>query len=464
MIKTRFAPSPTGALHIGSVRTALFSFLFAKANGGQFVLRIEDTDQQRSTKAYSDGILEAMAWLGLHADEGPIYQSDRINRYQEVAEQLLQADKAYRCTCTKERLEALRAKQTDNKEKPRYDGHCRTLNIQASDTPSVIRLKTPSTGAITFDDLVYGRIVVSNSELDDLVLIRTDGIPTYNFAVVVDDADMAITHVIRGEDHINNTPRQIHLYEALNWALPQFAHLPMILGEDGRKLSKRHGAVNVLEFREGGYLPEALLNDLVRLGWSHQDQEIFSLQDMIQHFNLKHVSRSPAIFNYDKLTWLNQHYIKTLPVEVVSTALAWQLQEMGIISDNTSLQPIVQALAERSKTLREMAEKSRCFLEDVVNYDPVAAEKQFQPALKPVFEALITQFTALVHWEKTALHGVIASVCETLSLGMGKVAQPLRVAITGSTQSPSIDETLMLVGKARTLARLKLVLERWLEG
>lgn len=458
--KTRFAPSPTGALHVGGVRTALFSFLFAKAQGGQFVLRIEDTDQERSTQANADAIIEAMNWLGLKADEGPVFQSQRIERYQEVISQLLSEGKAYRCTCSKERLDALREQQTQAKQKPRYDGHCRSLNLTA-EGPAVIRLKTPVTGAVSFDDLVYGNITVSNMELDDLVLMRTDGVPTYNFAVVVDDADMKITHVIRGDDHINNTPRQIHVYEALNWSLPQFAHLPMILGEDGKRLSKRHGAVNVLEFREAGFLPQALLNDLVRLGWSHQDQEIFSLEEMIKFFDWAHVSRSPAIFNYEKLNWLNQHYLKTLPVGEVAQALAWQFEALGVNVPATALESIVVAMMERAKTLREMAEKSRCYVEDEVSYDEAAVEKFLHSGLKEAFELLHAKFAALSTWDKASIHGVIEQVCEQLAVGMGKIAQPLRVVVTGGTSSPSIDETLVLVGKERTLGRLERVLGKW---
>jgi glutamyl-tRNA synthetase len=465
VIKTRFAPSPTGALHVGGVRTALFSFLFAKAQGGKFVLRIEDTDQERSTKAHADAIIEAMDWLGLHADEGPVFQSERMERYQTVLTQLLAEGKAYRCTCSTERLDALREQQTQAKQKPRYDGHCRSLNLSAEAGPAVIRLKTPLSGKVSFDDLVYGNITVSNTELDDLVLMRSDGVPTYNFAVVVDDADMQITHVIRGDDHINNTPRQIHVYQALNWSLPQFAHLPMILGEDGKRLSKRHGAVNVLEFREAGFLPEALLNDLVRLGWSHQDQEIFSLAEMIQYFDWAHVSRSPAIFNYEKLNWLNQHYLKTLPVTEVVNALTWQFNAMGIKVDSAvDLALIVQSMVDRAKTLREMAERSRCYVEDAVSYDDAAVEKFLHAGLKEAFELLLTQFQDLSTWDKSSIHGIIEHVCEQLSVGMGKVAQPLRVAVTGGTSSPSIDETLVLVGKQRTLERLQGVLDKWQEA
>lgn len=459
MIKTRFAPSPTGNLHVGSVRTALFSYLFAKAQGGTFILRIEDTDQTRSTQAHADAIIEAMDWLGLHADEAPIYQSQRHERYETVVNQLLDTGKAYRCVCTKERLEALRSDQLSKKEKPRYDGHCRHQQLASTTTPCVIRLKSPESGHVTFTDLVYGDITVANTELDDLVLMRSDGVATYNFAVVVDDADMQITHVIRGDDHINNTPRQIHLYEALGWTIPQFAHLPMILGDDGKRLSKRHGAVNVLEFREAGYLPEALLNYLVRLGWSHQDQEIFSLQEMASYFNFEHVSRSPACFNYDKLTWLNQHYLKSmLPSELIPT-LVWQLQQLNIDYDKQrDLGAVIQALAGRAKTMRELAESSRCYIQDQVIFDEEAVKKLFHAGLIEPFSKLLQCFEAMSDWQKEPIHQAIMDVCEACGLGMGKVAQPLRVVVTGGTQSPSIDETLCLIGKAWTVERLRRVI------
>lgn len=309
-VRTRFAPSPTGFLHVGGVRTALFSWLYAKRHHGEFILRIEDTDQERSTKESVRAILDGMAWLGMDYDEGPFYQTERYERYKQVAQQFLDEGKAYRCECSKERLEALRTEQLAAKEKPRYDGHCRDKNLPISDKPFVIRFKNPEQGTVTFHDEVYGEIHVANSELDDLILVRSDGHPTYNFAVVIDDIDMKITHVIRGDDHINNTPRQINLFQALKAPIPVFAHLPMILGEDGKRLSKRHGAVSVLQFKELGVLPHALLNYLVRLGWSHGDQEIFSIKEMIECFDLKNVSRGVSSFNYEKLYWLNQHYTK----------------------------------------------------------------------------------------------------------------------------------------------------------
>ncbi|HVT62677.1 MAG TPA: glutamate--tRNA ligase, partial [Legionellaceae bacterium] len=369
-VRTRFAPSPTGLLHIGGVRTALYSWLFARHHHGQFLLRIEDTDQERSTEMSVAAILDGMSWLGLDYDEPLVYQTQRYERYKTVIEQLLNEGKAYRCHCSAARLEALREKQMSEKLKPRYDGHCRDLNLGSTDEPYVVRFRNPKHGAVHFMDQVYGSITVNNEELDDLILIRSDGHPTYNFAVVIDDWDMRITHVIRGDDHINNTPRQINLYHALNAPIPIFAHLPMILGDDGKRLSKRHGAVSVLQFKEEGFLPHALLNYLVRLGWSHGDQEIFSLEQMIAAFDLSAVSRGVAGFNYDKLLWLNQHYMKHDPLSEVANALAFQFQQAGIdVSQGPSLEALVALQADRCKTLLEMCENSRYFYTEEVVYD-----------------------------------------------------------------------------------------------
>ena len=461
MIRTRFAPSPTGYLHVGGARTALYAWLFAKHHQGQFILRIEDTDSERSTEASVQAIIDGMAWLGLGADEGPYYQTQRYDRYDIVAKQLLDAGNAYRCTCSKERLEALREAQTLAKEKPRYDGKCRELNIAHTSEPHVIRFKNPKEGSVTFQDLVYGLIEVQNDELDDLILIRSDGHPTYNFAVVIDDWDMKISHVIRGDDHINNTPRQINLYLALDAPIPIFAHLPMILGEDGKRLSKRHGAVSVLEFKDKGYLPEALLNYLVRLGWSHGDQEIFSLDEMISTFDLGAVSRGVSTFNYDKLHWLNQHYEKTLPPAEVASALAWQFELKGIdTSFGPSLEAIVSVLAERSKTLEEMCEQSLYFYQDEISYDEDAVKKHLRPVVLEPLTALYDKLVALKDWHAAAIHECIESVCLAFDVGMGKVGQPLRVAVTGTGSSPAIDITLELIGKERTVTRLAVALEK----
>lgn len=455
-VRTRFAPSPTGFLHVGSVRTALFSWLYARKHQGQFILRIEDTDRERSTEASVAAILEGMHWLGLDADEGPIYQTDRYPRYEEIANQLLENGQAYRCTCSKERLEELRASQMANKEKPKYDGHCRDKNHTSQEVPFVVRFKTPKTGVVSFHDEVYGDIQVENVELDDLVLVRSDGHPTYNFAVVIDDWDMQITHVIRGDDHINNTPRQINLFKALGAPIPIFAHLPMILGEDGKRLSKRHGAVSVMQFKELGFLPHAVLNYLVRLGWSHQDQEIFSLKEMIKAFDLKHVSRGAASFNYEKLHWLNQHYQRADATDTVAKALSFHFEKAGIdISKGPLLEDLVRVQAERCKTLVEIRDVSLYFYEDAISYDENAVKKHLRPVVLEPLTALYQKLEALPKWEREALQQTINDISAEFDMNLAKIAQPLRVAVTGSGMSPSIDVTLALLGRPRTLSRLK---------
>ncbi len=454
-VRTRFAPSPTGLLHVGGVRTALYAWLYARHYQGEFVLRIEDTDSERSTKESVEAILAGLRWLGLHWDEGPVYQSQRYPRYRAVAEQLLATKQAYYCTCSKGRLDSLREAQLQAHEKPRYDGHCRELNLPLTAEPHVIRFKNPTLGEVTFHDAVYGEITVSNAELDDLILVRSDGHPTYNFAVVVDDWDMRITHVIRGDDHLNNTPRQINLYQALQAPIPVFAHLPMILGEDGKRLSKRHGAVSVLEFKALGILPPALLNYLVRLGWSHGDQEILDIDEMVALFNLDQVSRGVASFNYDKLYWLNQYYQKNADPSVVIEAMVWHFQQQGI--DDTqgpALNDLLAVQAERFKTLSDLVHHSRHFYEDELTYDENAVKKHLRPvALKPL-EALYAVFLSLTVWNKATLHQAVSDVCQQFELHLGQLAQPLRVAITGTSHSPPIDETLLLVGRERVLARL----------
>ncbi|WP_115707041.1 glutamate--tRNA ligase [Legionella sainthelensi] len=460
-VRTRFAPSPTGYLHVGGVRTALFSWLYAKRHGGEFVLRIEDTDQERSTQESVQAILDGMTWLGMDYDEGPFYQTKRYNRYNEVVQQLLNEGKAYRCECSKERLEALREAQIAAKEKPRYDGHCRNKNLPISDAPFVIRFKNPAQGTVSFHDQVYGEIHVANTELDDLILIRSDGHPTYNFAVVIDDIDMNITHVIRGDDHINNTPRQINLFQALNAPIPVFAHLPMILGEDGKRLSKRHGAVGVLQFKELGILPHALLNYLVRLGWSHGDQEIFSIDEMITSFDLKNVSRGVSSFNYEKLYWLNQHYQKNDPVEDVAEALHWHFEKEGIKLDKgPALIDLVPIQAERCKTLAEICQMSTYFYTDSIEYDEAAVKKHLRPVVFEPLSALYERFNAVESWEKEHLQECINDISAQFDINMGKIAQPLRVAVTGSGMSPPIDMTLMLLGKEKVLTRLAFALEQ----
>jgi glutamyl-tRNA synthetase len=460
-VRTRFAPSPTGFLHVGGVRTALFSWLYAKRHQGTFVLRIEDTDRERSTQESVQAIIDGMAWLGLDCDEGPYYQTDRYERYNQVAQQFLDEDKAYRCECTKERLETLREAQLAAKEKPRYDGHCRSKNLPATDKPFVIRFRNPAEGVVAFHDEVYGDIHVDNNELDDLILVRSDGHPTYNFAVVIDDLDMKITHVIRGDDHINNTPRQINLFRALNAPVPIFAHLPMILGDDGKRLSKRHGAVSVLQFRELGVLPHALLNYLVRLGWSHGDQEIFSVEEMIATFDLKHVSRGVSSFNYDKLYWLNQHYQKSDSPDSVAQALKWHFDQAGIdLSTGPSLTELVKVQAERCKSLAELCQISLYFYSETIEYDEDAVKKHLRPVVLEPLMALYNCLNELSAWHADAIQKCIDDISAQFDINMGKIAQPLRVAVTGSGMSPSINATLALLGKERTINRLAIALEK----
>ncbi len=454
-IRTRFAPSPTGYLHIGGARTALFAWLFARQQGGQFVLRIEDTDQERSTQESVDAIFTGMTWLGLDWDETPVYQTQRLDRYRQVAERLIEQGHAYRCYCSKERLEQLRTEQLANKLKPRYDGHCRHHVAQSIDATYVIRFKNPTEGKVTWQDLVYGELSIANSELDDLIIIRSDAMPTYNFAVVIDDWDMNMTHILRGDDHINNTPRQINLYHALGVPLPKFGHLPMILGSDGARLSKRHGAVSVTQYRDEGYLPEAMVNYLVRLGWAHGNQEIFSKQEMIDLFDITHISKSPATFNPEKLLWLNQHYLKTSPPDYVAGLLASHLKQRNIeVKSDMDLIAIVKALSERSKTVVDMVEQSRYFFQEVQGYDQEVVAKFFTPEIKPVLQQLRQRFGALSIWAQTDIHAVIQTVVADSGLKLGTIGPAIRIAITGGTQSPSLDLTLYLLGQPRVLTRL----------
>lgn len=455
-IRTRFAPSPTGYLHIGGARTALFCWLFTRKMQGTFILRIEDTDLERSTEASVQAILDGMEWLDLNYDEGPFYQTKRFDRYHAVIKDMLAAGTAYRCYCSKERLETLREQQMANKEKPRYDGHCRELTVEQSG-PFVVRFKNPTTGVVEFNDLVRGPVSFTNAELDDLIIARSDGSPTYNFTVVVDDWDMAITHVIRGDDHINNTPRQINILRALGAPPPQYAHVPMILGGDGKRLSKRHGAVSVLQYREDGFLAEALLNYLARLGWSHGDQEIFSREELVEYFSLENINRAPAAFNQEKLLWLNQHYLKTGDPEKIAKELAWHMVRIGVdVSEGPALATIVTAQAERTKTLREMAERSRYFYEPVVLSPEMRT--QIDPAILPALRDLQERLQTLSDWSKEAIHALLAEVAAAHELKLGKLAQPLRLIVTGGTVSPSIDLTLQLIGRKAVDARLQAVL------
>ena len=453
-IRTRFAPSPTGYLHIGGARTALFSWLHARKHGGKFVLRIEDTDIQRSTVESVNAILEGMTWLGMEYDEGPIYQTKRFHRYEEVIQELLDTRHAYRCNCSKERLETLREQQMANKEKPRYDGHCRDKQIDPND-PHVIRFRNPLDGDVVVDDIIRGKVIIHNHELDDLIIRRTDGSPTYNLSVVVDDLDMNITHVIRGDDHINNTPRQINILKALGAEIPKYGHVPMILGEDGARLSKRHGATSVVQYRDEGFLPEALLNYLVRLGWSHGDQEVFTVDEMIEFFQLENVNRAASTFNREKLLWLNQQYIKKDDPARIAHLLSPHMGDLDIDpAEGPDLVEVVAAQQERASTLVEMAQNSAFFYKDFDEYDAKAAKAHLRPVAETPLQELKRALASLESWQADAIHQVIHDVAEALELKMGKVGMPLRVAVAGCGASPSIDITLQLLGKEKTLRRI----------
>jgi glutamyl-tRNA synthetase len=456
-VRTRFAPSPTGYLHIGGARTALFSWLYARHHGGQFILRIEDTDRERSTDASVQVILDGMKWLGLDYDEGPFYQMQRMDRYREVIKQLLDSDQAYYCYCSKEELDALREGQMARKEKPRYDGRYRDFTGTPPEGVSpVIRFRNPQSGVVEIDDMVKGKVVIDNRELDDLIIARADGTPTYNLTVVVDDMDMGITHVIRGDDHLNNTPRQINILRALGAELPRYAHIPMILGEDGKRLSKRHGAVNVMQYKEDGFLPEALLNYLVRLGWSHGDKELFSREEMIELFSLEGVNRAASTFNPSKLLWLNEQYIKTLDAPHLAAHLVEKLAEQGIeTAEEPAPERVVDALRDRAKTLNDMARSAVWFYRDPENYDEKAARKQFTSAAAEVLESFRQELGDMEAWNATALHQFVADFAANHDLKMGQVGMPLRVALTGGTNSPDIGLTLELIGKSNCLRRLE---------
>jgi len=455
-IRTRFAPSPTGYLHIGGARTALFSWLYARKHGGKFILRIEDTDLERSSQESVNAILEGMTWLGLEYDEGPFYQTHRFDRYKEVIQQLLNQGDAYYCYCSKEELEQLRNEQMANKEKPRYNGKCRQESYFVEGQEPVIRFKNPEDGVVTIKDLVKGDIVVANKELDDLIIARSDGTPTYNLTVVVDDMDMGVTHVIRGDDHINNTPRQMNILKALGANVPEYAHLPMILGSDGARLSKRHGAVSVMQYRDDGFLPEAILNYLVRLGWSHGDQEIFSLDEMVEFFDLEQVNVSASSFNREKLVWLNHHYIMTSDPAHVARHLSWHMGQKEIDpSDGPELVEVVKVQRERCKTLVEMAEASLYFYKEFEAYEEKAAKKNLTTEAALVLQGLHERFSSVEDWRSDELHQIVQAFAEDRQLNLGKVAQPLRVAVMGSSVSPAIDATLTLLGKQKTLARIE---------
>jgi len=454
-VRTRFAPSPTGYLHIGGARTALFSWLYARKKGGEFVLRIEDTDRERSTQEAVDAILEGMNWLGLSYDEGPIYQTDRYDRYGEVIQQLLDQGDAYYCNCSRERLDEMREQQKANRQKPKYDGCCRNKGLTAADE-TVVRFKNPLEGDVHITDHVRGKVVISNQELDDLIIQRSDGNPTYNLTVVVDDCDMNISHVIRGDDHLNNTPRQINILKALSAGIPEYAHVPMINGSDGKKLSKRRDAVSVMQYRDDGYLKEAVINYLVRLGWSHGDQEVFSLEEMIEKFDIDDINKSSSSLNMEKLQWLNQHYMKQMTPAQLAEELQFYIQQAALdTSDGPDLVEVMKVYQERCPTLVELVEDIRYFYEDITEYNPKQAKKQFKPATVEVLQSLKTAYEVLDDWRAEAIHQVVESTVEKLEVGFGKVGQPLRLAVTGHGKSPSIDVTLELLGKEKTLARLQ---------
>ena len=459
-LRVRFAPSPTGYLHIGGARTALFNFLLARQQRGTFVLRIEDTDVARSTQESVDAILNAMTWLGLSCDEGPYYQSDRFDLYRQKVQQLLDQGKAYRCYCTAEELDAKREAAMREGRKPKYDGTCRERTDQP-DAPYVVRFKLPAgREETTFADRIKGAISFRHEELDDLIIQRSDGTPTYNFVVVVDDAEMGITLVIRGDDHINNTPRQILLYEALGYPVPEFAHVPMILGADKKRLSKRHGATSVMAYQEMGYLPEAMVNYLVRLGWSLGDQEIFSMEELIEKFSLENVGRSAGVFNPEKLLWLNSHYIKTGDPRRLAELLKPFLARKGVDpGTGPDLVAVVKSLQERAATLIEMAEGAAFYFVDRLDYDETARLKFLKNEHRELFEIILEQLDACMDFTEESLEKAFELIMQRTELKFGKVAQPLRVALTGGTASPSIYEVLRVLGKKKSLERIARALE-----
>ena len=458
-VRTRFAPSPTGFLHIGGARTALFSWAYAKKHHGQFILRIEDTDVERSTPQAVQAILDGMHWLGLDYDEGPFYQMQRMDIYKKVIQSLLDNGTAYYCYSSKEELEALRESQMQQGLKPRYDGKWRpeagkALPAIPQDIPPVVRFKNPQTGVVAWDDLVKGRIEIANTELDDLIIARADGTPTYNFCVVVDDWEMGITQVIRGDDHVNNTPRQINMLQALGATVPQYAHLSMILGDDGQKLSKRHGAVSVMQYHEDGYLPEAVLNYLARLGWSHGDAEIFTMQQFCEWFDLDHITPSAAQFNTEKLNWLNAHYIKEANIDSLADDIASRLKKLGVIVQaQPKLQDVLALYRERANNLNQLA-KDVAYFYVLPQAGAEDIAKHITPEILPAIQSL-SQSLAQINWSAEAVHEAINVVVTQYQLKFPKVAMPLRVMLTGIAQSPSIDQVMALLGQKETLGRMQ---------
>ena len=458
-VKTRFAPSPTGYLHIGGARTALFSWLWAQKHQGTFVLRIEDTDRERSTREAEEAILDGMEWLHLEHDEGPFYQTKRFGRYKEVIQQLLDQGDAYHCSCSRERLDKMREEQMANKQKPKYDGCCRDKGLAAAED-TVVRFRNPLDGDVVIIDHVRGKVVINNRELDDLIIARTGGVPTYNLTVVVDDWDMEITHVVRGDDHLNNTPRQINILKALKAEIPEYAHIPMINGPDGKKLSKRHGAVSVMQYHEEGYLPEAVINYLVRLGWSHGDQEIFTLEEMIEKFDLDGINKSSSNFSIEKLQWINQQYLMVLDPTYVAAQLAFYMLEHDInIETGPALTDVVLLLRERSKTLVEMVQNCRFFYEEITEYDAKSVKKHIKEQTPDILQSIKDKLSVLENWQAESIQQVVQAVVDEKEVGFAKVAQPIRIAVTGCTTSPGIDQTLEMLGKEKTLARMDTLLE-----
>ncbi len=452
-VRTRFAPSPTGMLHIGGARTALFSWLYARHHGGKFLLRIEDTDRERSTEEAVQVILDGLSWLGLDWDEEPVFQSQRQAEHVLAAEQLIEEGHAYRCYCTKEELDAMREAQRRAGRKPMYDGRCRHRSDRPENRPYVVRFRSPDVGQTVVHDLVLGDVVFDNAELDDLILLRSDGTPTYNLAVVADDAAMGITHVVRGADHLNNTPRQIQLYQALGLEVPQFAHIPLILGPDGAKMSKRHGAVAVTQYREAGYLAEALVNYLARLGWSHGDQEVFSRDELIELFDLAQVGKTSARFDQGKLDWLNGHYIR----QASPARLARELKRFLAVdtASGPDLEAVAASLQERSRTLREMADQARFFYVRPEEYDAKAVRKHIRPETWPLVDAFVERIRALETFDAASVHAALVEVCEQHGAKLGKLAQPVRILVSGRAVSPPIDQTLALLGREEALARIE---------
>ncbi|MCC6965293.1 MAG: glutamate--tRNA ligase [Nitrospira sp.] len=464
-VRVRFAPSPTGFLHIGGVRTALFNWLFARQQNGVFILRIEDTDQDRSTDASIQAILDGMRWVKLDWDEGPFRQTDRMELYRSHALRLFEQGHAYWCVCTPEELEARRKEAEAKGGSPRYDGRCRSLGLAKPTGDAALRFKAPQEGQTVVDDLIKGRVVFDNQILDDVIILRSNGFPTYNFSVVVDDALMGITHVVRGDDHLTNTPRQIPIFQALGLPLPRFGHLPMILGSDKTRLSKRHGATSIMAYKEMGYLPEAMVNYLVRLGWSHGDQELFSREELIEKFSWKNVQTSPAVFNPDKLLWLNAEYLKTNPPEQIAQTLVPLLEEAGLKDEVRAvstewLAQLVVLVKERTKTLVEMVHWVRPYFGEAVSFDEEAAKKFLTAAQAPLLIKLVERFEALPAFSKHEWEEAFKKLVEEAGIKMGQLAQPVRVALTGRTASPGLFEVMDVLGRERTLLRLRKGIEQ----